>query len=170
MSETSIFRRDSRGRREDARHTLMVAALLFGMALLVINVPNWVFRWVWIDLQAVVVADHAVGDDAPLEAWRVNHRDFWGTYSVTVREAGTQRFICASGLADPFGYRAAASSVQPYVTTLDAWIGGPGQVEWCEGHGFGPGTFFLTTCHHHNFLGLIPARRCVDSAPFVRRP
>lgn len=168
MSETSLFRRDPRGRREDARHTFRVAALMLAAALVVMNAGNWVFRRVWIDLQSVTVADHAVGDDARVEAWRVIHNDFWGAFSVTIREAGTERFICTTGLADPFEYRAAASAVQPYVTTLSGWLGGADQVAECVTRGFGVGVFFLTTCHHHAVAGLIPARRCVDSAPFER--
>lgn len=157
----------------DTGQLLMPAAL--GLALIwgLHFALTAAFPRLWYDLQSVSVPDHAAGDDPVLTIDRAIRRDFSGRWTVAVRSAETHELVClAPGPAKDarvlLDYRAAAARANPLRPTLSAWLRDADALAACEAAGFGPGGFYLTTCHTVIVAGFWPVKRCVDSPRFQR--
>lgn len=168
MSETSFFRREPHGKRSDFWHTVRVGLVVMAAALAVIEAPTMAFRWLYIDLQSVSIPDHATGEDPDVTVFRDIQSNFWGSYVVTIREAGTHRFVCSIPADSWFEYRKDANATQPLILPISTWMGSDEDLHDCEAMGFNDGYFYASTCHLTNAFGFIPARRCVNSNVFQR--
>lgn len=96
----------------------------------------------WYELASVRVNDTFIGQDVTLTPARTIHRDFRGSYTVTVFRVGpddrwTQ--VCTGGLSVP--YR--TNSALPVPVTLDWWTAGAEPP--CQ-EALGVGRFVLETC------------------------
>ena len=168
MSETSLMRREPRGFWCDTLHTMLVGVLVLGALATAHITLKGSFRYLWYDLQAVTVPDHPVGSDPLIVADRSIRSDFWGSWSVTVREAETHRFICMTAAPEPIRYRSAASAANPRIGPLSEWMADATHLRDCELRGMTAGRFYLDTCHHVLAANVWPVWRCVESNRFTR--
>lgn len=168
MSEASFFRRDPQGPRSDFWHTVRVGLVMMVLAIATLELPTMAFRWLYIDLQSVSIPDHEPGDDPDVTVFRKIRSDFWGGYVVTIRQAGSHRFVCSIPVDSWFEYRKQANATQPLILPISDWLGDDADLTECEDMGFQNGYFYAVTCHLTNAFGFIPARRCVNSNVFLR--
>lgn len=172
MSNASLFLRTSRGFAQDFWHSLLVALVVGGGLIGTYACVNASFHRIWIDLQSVHVADHHVNQTARLEVWREIKREGGMTYTVTVRRADTHEYMFSSVEPEQINYTPRANAMQPLVTSLDKWFGPPGDYE-AKASGspdYGPGNYYINTCHIKRVLLVVPFKRCVQSSVFARLP
>lgn len=170
MSDTSLLFRTSRGVAHDFWHTLLVSVIFIGGWLGLYAIVSANFQRIWIDLQSVQVSDHHVNQTPRLEAWREIKRDGVMTYTVTVRRAETHEYMFGSAEPEQINYTTRANATQPLVTSLAKWFGAPGayQAKASGSPDYGPGNYYINTCHIKRVLLVIPFKRCVQSNVFRR--
>lgn len=164
------FRQQRKSRMEDRLQVAAVAALIFMLMSGLLFGPSLIFRHLWIDIESMTVADHYVGEDPDVVVWRDIHRDFWGTFSVLIRRAETDSFVCMASPPGPFKYSEKAAEEQPLVRPLSTWLNSRADLQRCIENGFGPGSYYITACHFRVVGGLRLARRCIPSTFFQRLP
>ena len=136
------------------------AAFMLGLLWLttLAAVHLWPASW-WLELDSVRVADGVVGQPVVMHVQRTIHRDFTGTWGVTVRaleDTGTFVACAASAVSD---YR--IGSDLPEVITLGWWTNGR-----CET--LPPGTYLVQTTWQILGSGIMPAKTVqATSNPFV---
>ena len=136
------------------------------LATLWFFVPSFVMPLVWMDLRSVTVSDVVYPGIPQVEADRVIHNDFLGTYSVIVRNTDRQTVLCEGRSGSAFEYRAAASQTNPLVMSLERWWGETIPPDCIQN--LRPGHYSVTTCHTVYFPWRVPvARRCVESNVFT---
>lgn len=157
-------------RKALAHHnTYTVWAMLFlGLALFA---PTVLMPITWINLKSVDVSSGPISSIV-VQADRVIHNNFEGSFNVTVNRANDHSFICNSPYVPPFIYRAAASSKNPVQMSISKWFGNNGDFAACllgaSGEKIEPNTqYYLTTCHYKFLFGLRFAKRCVVSNTFT---
>lgn len=146
-------------------------AIVLTVFLIAVKLAETGFPLIWLDTQEVIVEDHRVGEDPPVQSFRVIRRDAPLSFLVTVRSKAKDQFVCSSGWRGPYNYRAAASAKNPLVMPLSKWMDTPTlkDIGCTQANGFGAGEFYIETCHKARLLGLIPVERCVDSNVFTRK-
>lgn len=165
----SIFRREPRDKKHDAIHSIKFAIGFLAILLLVMNSTNWMYRFVWLDLEKVYVPDHAMGADPILTINRDIITNHDAKYSVTIRLAETSAHVCTVSPEVIIPYKRAASVATPELTMpLSRWLDDAAALRKCQAKGFEAGTFYLRTCHFRMIYGFPIARRCVESNTFKR--
>lgn len=164
-----MLRREPRGGWSDTRHSLRFAFILLMLAMMALNGPNLLYKYIWLDLESVHVPDHTTGSDPMLTIWRSIKSNHEATYTVTIREAVTNAHICSVSPSSIIGYKRAASDARPVLMMeLSRWLDDIHELRKCERKGFGVGEFFVNTCHFKTLYGVPVARRCVESNTFSR--
>ena len=133
-------------------------------------IPPAIFSSVWLNLISVNVHDTPWGSDPVVDVRRDIHMEFYGRYSVVIRDAETERFVCQGTPASPFTYR--PDEEQEMEVTLSWWLGSAAQLAACYHEGLRPGgSYFVDTCHYAiGPYGVDIARRCVLSNTFTLHP
>lgn len=117
----------------------------------------WPATW-WLDVESVRVADGVSGQPVVMHVQRTIHRDFTGTWGVTVRaleESRTHIACAASAVTD---YR--IGSDLPEVVTLGWWTNGQCRT-------LPAGIYIVQTVWQIHGSGILPAKTLqVTSNPF----
>ena len=120
----------------------------------------WPASW-WLEIDSVRVADGIEGRPVLMHVERTIHRDFAGTWGVTVRSLTAHGSMVACAASAVSDYRTGADL--PGVLTLGWWTTGR-----CEA--LPPGTYLVQTTWQIHGSGLIPAKTVqATSNPFVIR-
>lgn len=108
----------------------------------------WPASW-WMEVQAVHVADTKAGDPILMHVEREIHRDFSGTWGVSVRvmDAGHGYVVCSEGAAS--GYLQGADL--PDTLTLSWWTNG-------QCNTLPVGVYIVQTVWQVHGNGLLPAK------------
>ena len=118
----------------------------------------WPASW-WLEIDSVRVADGIEGRPVLMHVERTIHRDFAGTWGVTVRSLTAHGSMVACAASAVSDYRTGADL--PGVLTLGWWTTGR-----CEA--LPPGTYLVQTTWQIHGSGLIPAKTVqATSNPFV---
>lgn len=99
---------------------------------------------IWFDVREVRVLDTDYGQPVTIVADRDINREFFGTYSVVVREAGDSAPVCSLLNGGGFTYEVNLNDLDERVPlgpkTLDWWSDGE-----CKGSHLQPGFYTITT-------------------------
>lgn len=141
---------------------LMLGKITFFLGLLwlitITTVHLWPASW-WLEVDSVRVADGVVNKPVVMYVQRTIHRDFVGTWGVTVRElenTGTYVTCAASAVSD---YRIGTDL--PEVITLGWWTNGR-----CET--LPAGTYLIQTTWQIHSVSIFPTKTIqATSNPFV---
>jgi hypothetical protein len=163
-----MFRRPSTTYWQDTRHGALVSVVFVGLIFAFGWVAQLAFPLTFINLQSVAVADSTVNEDPIVTAWRDIPYGGELRYSVHVRRYPDETIAFVGNLSAPIEYRHRAGLTNPLVMPLSEWMTEGDYDRLIESGNFGPGTYFIVTCHHGEFLGFWPVSRCVDSAAFQR--
>jgi hypothetical protein len=169
MTQVSNYRANRDHFAEDTwrglRFMLLGLLLIWGLYA----AGNAGFRYLYNDVQSVVVEDHLVGENPKVTIYRVIRSDFMADFTVTVRNADTEAYVCQSDTKKPLYYRKSANKTQPLVLPLADWMARPEDYDDCQKDSrFGEGRFYIETTHKVNMFYLIPVSRTVTSAVFTR--
>ena len=140
---------------------LMLGRMAFFAGLLWLStlaaIHLWPAAW-WFEVESVRVADGVSGQPVFMHVQRTIHRDFTGTWGVTVRlleDKGTYVACAASAVTD---YR--IGSDLPEVVTLGWWTNGQ-----CKT--LPPGIYIVQTVWQIHGSGILPAKTVqATSNPF----
>lgn len=119
----------------------------------------------WIEVRSVTAIEAETADRITLEIDREIHRDFVGSYHVTIRTWPRHQFVCDT--EGRINYRANAELPDPVY--LWWWLGHPSDLDACRQAGLGVGAYTVETCHtvERPFFGLVPPKdECRTSKPF----
>ena len=118
----------------------------------------WPASW-WLEIASVRVADGIEGKPVLLHVERTIHRDFTGTWGVSVRSLTNHGSLVACAASAVSDYRIGADL--PEVLTLGWWTNGR-----CET--LPPGTYLVQTTWQIHGSGILPAKTVqATSNPFV---
>ena len=141
---------------------LMLGRLAFFAGLLwlttLASVHFWPATW-WLEVQSVRVADGIAGQPVVMHVERTIHRDFVGTWGVTVRALQEKNTLIACAASAVTDYRIGADL--PEILTLGWWTNGQCQA-------LPPGTYIVQTVWQIHGSGILPAKTLqITSNPFV---
>lgn len=143
---------------------LMLGRMAFLLCLLWLSALSVIHLWPaswWLEIDSVRVADGIEGKPVLMHVERTIHRDFTGTWGVSVRRLtdqgqGSMVACAASAVSD---YR--IDEYLPVVLTLGWWTNGR-----CET--LPPGTYLVQTTWQIHGSGILPAKTVqAASNPFV---
>lgn len=135
--------------------------------LVLATAPAIMFPYLWLDLRSVTIYDAPESGDPLLTFETRIRRDFLGTYSVVVREADTDRFVCQGTPDAPIPY-VHNDEYQEIHRTLSWWLGGSEALDRCHAQGMDEGAYYTITCHSVIMsYGVSAATRCVRSNDFL---
>ena len=118
----------------------------------------WPASW-WLEIDSVRVADGTEGRPILMHVERTIHRDFSGTWGVSVRSLTGQGSMVSCAASAVSSYRTGADL--PEVLTLGWWRNGR-----CET--LPPGTYLVQTTWQIHGSGILPAKTVqATSNPFV---
>ena len=133
-----------------------IGGLLWLSALAAMHL--WPASW-WLEIASVRVADGIEGKPVLMHVERTIHRDFAGTWGVSVRSLTDQGSMVACAASAVSDYRTGADL--PKVLTLGWWTNGR-----CET--LPPGTYLVQTTWQIHGSGILPAKTVqATSNPFV---
>lgn len=128
--------------------------------------PSFVPVGVFMDLRAVFVEDTVSGVPPKILVDREIHKDFLGTYSVTIRSYPENTIVCASPYIIPFPYRADATL--PENVDLAWWLFDGKAYDQCEAENLKPGRYRVITYHTvHDPFKLAPWIETLRSEPTI---
>ena len=141
---------------------LMLGRMAFLLGLLWLSalaaMHLWPASW-WLEIASVRVADGIEGKPVLMHVERTIHRDFTGTWGVSVRSLTDQGSMVACAASAVSDYRIGADF--PEVLTLGWWTNGR-----CET--LPPGTYLVQTTWQIHGSGILPAKTVqATSNPFV---
>ena len=136
----------------------LIGGLLWLSALAAMHL--WPASW-WLEIDSVRVADGIEGRPVLMHVGRTIHRDFAGTWGVTVRSLTAHGSMVACAASAVSDYRTGADL--PGVLTLGWWTNGH-----CET--LPAGTYLVQTTWQIHDSGFLPAKTVqATSNPFVIR-
>ena len=102
----------------------------------------------WIKINSVTPPEKIiVGSDPDIKIDRAISKDFRGTYTVTVRNALTNRYICQGDPPKPIDYRTPKDGHETSVP-LSWWLWNTEALDECWRKGMAePGAYYMETCH-----------------------
>lgn len=168
-----MIRREPSSYWSDTKHIFLIAALIIAFMFSITPIQREVVRLFFINLKSVIVADHVVGENPEVVATRTIHNDFVGRFSVTIRRASDDGVACLMSWPDWFPYKVQKQGTPNelhYPSDFRDWVGDANKLNQCIAAGrYGPGLYYLQTCHFVKVMGPFHLHRCVDGAVYERK-